>query len=408
MNILYTKAQLQRIRIAIFLFYFTQGICFSSWASRIPDIKNAMLLDDAAWGTLLLMIPVGQVCGMTLSGLLVSKLGSNKIFPIAIFGYIISLITIGASSSEYALIMCLIVFGFFGNFCNISVNTQGVTIENMYDKPIMASFHGGWSTAGLVGSSIGLLMSYLQIIPLYHFIIVAALLVILVSINLKYLQPDIKKEKSESDKNSKRTKPEKFLFLLGAVAFFGMAAEGAMADWSGLYLQEVVNTEKSLAPLGLTAYMLTMATGRFFADKAAMRFGNQRILQTGGILIASGLFLAVAFPTLIVTIIAFMIIGFGTCSIVPTVYSIAGKKTKIATGMALTIVSSISFMGFLVGPPIIGYISHISNLRYSYALIGVFGICIAILTSRIKILKIRSKDQTSLETSVVQEKIQRN
>ncbi len=387
MDILYTKEQLQRIRIAIFIFYFTQGICFSSWASRIPDIKNSLSLDDAAWGTILLMMPIGQICGMTLSGLLVSKLGSNKIFPIAIFGYIISLVTIGISSSEYSLILCLIVSGFFGNLCNISINTQGVNIESMYDKPIMASFHGGWSIAGLVGSSIGLLMSYLRIVPLYHFIIVAVLLSILVSLNLKFLLPDTRKEKSELEKKSKRAKPENFLFLLGAVAFFGMAAEGAMADWSGLYLQDVVGTEKSLAPLGLTAYMLTMATGRFLADKAAMRFGNQRILQAGGILIATGLFLTVAFPTLPITIIAFMIIGFGTCSIVPTVYSIAGKKTKIATGMALTIVSSISFTGFLIGPPIIGYISHISNLRYSYALIGIFGICIAIITSRIKILK---------------------
>lgn len=381
-------APLKRIRLAVFIFYFVQGICFSSWASRIPDIKTTLGLDDAAWGTILLMIPIGQICGMTLSGLLVSRLGSKRIFPIAIFGYLGMLLFIGLAQTEYALILSLIAFGFFGNFCNISVNTQGVNVERMYGRSIMASFHGGWSAAGLTGASIGLLMSTLRISPFLHFVIVAVLVVVAIIINIKYLQEDLKKVKTpEEIAAHKKNKPEKFLFLLGIVAFCGMAAEGAMSDWSGLYLQEVVGTSPHLAPLGLTAYMITMATGRFVVDKASARFGKKRIIQVGGALIFSGLFLAVAFPNLITTIIAFMIIGFGTCSIVPTIYSIAGQKTKISTSMALTIVSSISFIGFLLGPPVIGYISHLTNLRYSYALIGLFGLCIVFLTARINVFK---------------------
>ena len=204
-------------------------------------------------------------------------------------------------------------------------------------------------------------------------------------INYKYLQPDVKKEKNiEEIALRKRNKPETFLFLLGIVTFCGMAAEGAMADWNGLFLTDVVGVRENFAPLGLTTYMITMAAGRFFADKAVIRFGRQRVVQCGGMLISAGLFLAVIFPYLPVTILAFMIIGLGTSSIVPTVYGVAGQKTKISTGMALTIVSSISFLGFLMGPPLIGYISHASNLRYSYALIGLFGICITILSSKIK------------------------
>lgn len=383
-----TSASLKRIRIAVFAFYFVQGLCFSSWASRIPDIKNSLGLGDAAWGTILLMIPVGQICGMALSGLLVSRMGSKRILPVANVGYASLLLLIGLAGTEYALIMSLIAFGFFGNFCNISVNTQAVNVERMYDKPIMASFHGGWSAAGLTGASIGLLMSSLKIDPFVHFCIIGVLVILNLLINNSYLQEDIKIQKSpEEIAARKKNKPEKFLFLLGIVAFCGMAAEGAMSDWSGLYLQEVVGTPSHLAPLGLTAYMITMATGRFFVDKASQRFGQKRIVQAGGLLIFTGLFLAVAFPNLVTVIIAFMIIGFGTCSIVPTIYSIAGQKTKISTGMALTIVSSISFVGFLMGPPVIGYISHATNLRYSYALIGLFGICIVLLTSQMKVFK---------------------
>jgi len=377
-----------RIRLAIFFLYFCTGFCFSSWASRIPDIKTTLGLDDAAWGTILLMIPVGQICGMTISGLMISRIGSRRIFPVALAEYVLSLLAIGVSATEYALIISLIIFGFFGNFCNISVNTQAVTLESMYEKPIMASFHGGWSLAGLIGASIGLLMSTLHLRPVYHFSIVGAIVLLTLLINKKYLQPDLKRTKDrDSTTKKKNNKPESFLYLLGMIAFCGMAAEGAMADWSGLYFVDVVGTPTNIAPLGLAAYMVTMATGRFLIDKATQKWGPLRVVQAGGALIALGLFLAVALPYFITTLIAFMIIGFGTAGIVPTIYSIAGKKTSIPTSIALTIVSSVSFLGFLMGPPVIGYISSATNLRYSYALIGLFGLCIVVLSSRMRIFK---------------------
>lgn len=378
----------ERIRFAIFALYFCTGLCFSSWASRIPDIKHTLNLGDAAWGTILLMIPVGQICGMSISGLLVSRLGSKRILPVAMIGYAIALLCVGFSHTEYALILSLIVFGFFGNFCNISVNTQAVSLEATYNRPIMASFHGGWSLAGLTGAGVGLLMTAIELKPIYHFTIIAGVILITLFLNKNYLQPDLKKVKTEAEiKDKKKNKPETFLFLLGIVAFFGMAAEGAMSDWSGLYLVDVVGTSSHIAPLGLAAYMITMASGRFMIDRFTEKWGRKRIIQMGGALIAIGLFSAVAFPHLITTIIAFMIIGFGTAGIVPTIYSVAGQKTRISTGMALTIVSSVSFLGFLMGPPLIGYISHATNLRYSYALIGLFGICIVILGTTLKVFR---------------------
>ncbi len=377
-----------RIRFAIFCLYFCTGLCFSSWASRIPDIKNTLGLDDAAWGTILLMMPIGQACAMTISGLIVSKIGSKMILPIAFVSYVIALLFIGLSSTEYALIMSLIVFGFSGNFSHLSANMQAISLEAIYDKPIMASFHGGWSLAGLAGASIGLLMSYIRLHPFYHFCIIGAIVIITLMLSRPYLQPDIKKEKDPADIAArKRRKPETFLFLLGLVAFCGMAAEGAMADWSGLYLIDVVGIQKHLAPIGLAAYMITMASSRFVIDKAIQKWGRQRVVQVGGMLIATGLFTAVAFPHFITVIIAFMITGFGTAGIVPIVYSIAGQKTRIPPGIALTIVSSISFFGFLIGPPIIGYIASVSNLRYSYALIGVMGIGIVVLGSVVKVFR---------------------
>lgn len=380
----------KRIRLGVFAFYFSQGICFSSWASRIPDIKNLLKLGDASWGTILLMLPIGQILGMTLSGFLISKFGSKKILIAALPCYALALISIGLAQSELILIGNLILFGFFGNFCNISVNTQGILVENLYNKSIMSSFHGGWSLAGFTGSLVGLLMVNFGLSPFHHFIIIFIIVTLLILFNFRYLQID-KKRVSESTSNSKGTKekikPEKFLFLLGITAFCGMASEGAMFDWSGIYFEKIVKVSKNWAPLGFTSFMIMMASGRFIADHAIQKWGRQKIVQFSGILISLGLLLSVVFPNLIVTTLSFMIIGLGVSSIIPTIYSLSGQKTKIPTGMALTIVSSIGFIGFLLGPPMIGYISDVLNLRFSFALIGIFGICIFILSSNLKVFK---------------------
>lgn len=378
---------LKRVRWAVFFFYFMQGLCFSSWASRIPDIKTSLGLNDATWGTILLMIPLGQITGMMFSGFVVSKLGSKRILRFTVAGYCISLIAIGSAESEFTLLTSLVIFGFFGNFCNISINTQGVTIESMYNKPIMASFHGGWSLAGLVGGAVGLIMTSSRIAPSFHFTLVALVVIVSTAVNIKYLQPDIRPDERTGEAKT-RKKPESFLFWLGTVAFCGMAAEGAMADWSGLYLKDIVKMPHHLAPLGLTVYMVTMATGRFFVDRFTQQWGRKRVLQGGGTLIFLGLSLAVICPHPILTLVAFMITGMGTASIVPTVYSVAGQRTRIPASIALTLVSSISFLGFLLGPPVIGYISEATSLRYSYSLIGLAGICIVILASRLKVLKV--------------------
>ena len=375
----------RRIRWAIFLFYFMNGLFFSSWASRIPDLKLSFGFDDATWGTKLLMIPMGQLIGMSMSGFAVTRWGSKNIYKFVILAYGLALIAIGLADSPLFLTLNLVIFGFFGNFCNISVNTQGVNVESMYNKPIMASFHGGWSLACLTGGVIGLLMTYLKVTPFFHFSLIFIVSIVILTVNFKYLQPDIKKFDPKNSSNKKS--PEKFLFLLGIVVFCGMAAEGAMADWSGLYIRDVVGMPDYLAPLGFTVYMVTMASGRFMIDSITQKIGRKRVVQNGGLLIFTGLSLAVIFPYPIPTLLSFMIIGFGTAGIVPTIYSIAGQKTKIPTGLALTIVSSIGFLGFLIGPPIIGYISYISGLRHSYALIGLFGLCIFFFSSYVKVLR---------------------
>ena len=377
----------KRIRIAVALVYFSMGLCFASWASRIPDIKTALHLNDGMLGSILFALPVGQFLMMPFSGKLVTHFGSRKVILFALPLYTICLSNIGLVKQGWQLALALFLFGLAGNLCNISINTQGVTTEKLYERPIMASFHGGWSLAGFTGALIGLLMINMKVQPYWHFISVILVVWVILWIN----HPFLVKGKTGLIKDEPGRKffsrPDGVLLQLGIIGFCSMASEGAMFDWSGVYFKDVVKAPSSLVILGYTSFMIMMATGRFVADYMISRIGRKRLLQICGVMISTGLFTAVLFPYLISCTFSFMLVGLGVSSIVPTVYSAAGRHTKVPPGIALATVSSVSFLGFLMGPPLIGHIAQFAGLRYSFAVIGIFGIGISLLVSRIKALQ---------------------
>jgi MFS family permease len=391
-NIFSVKGELipdkKRIRIAVIFFYFSMGIMFASWASRIPEIKSKLHLNDALFGTILFAMPAAQFLMMTFSGKLVTRFGGRKMAVLAIPAYSICLVNIGLVREGWQLAIALFLFGLAGNLCNISINTMGVATERLYNRPIMATFHGGWSIAGFTGALIGLIMINLKIVPFWHFVTVILIVWTIIWVNHYYLP--IAKPSLNPDEPKRKffNKPDSILVQLGIIGFCSMASEGAMFDWSGIYFKDVVRSPSSLVLLGYTSFMIMMASGRFLSDFMTSKLGRKRLLQISGILISTGLYLAVLFPFLIISTIAFMLVGLGVSSIVPSVYSAAGRHTKIPAGIALATVASVSFLGFLMGPPLIGYISQIAGLRYSFAVIGIFGLGITLMVSKIKALNV--------------------
>jgi MFS family permease len=376
---------LVRIRWAVSLFYFAMGLCFATWASRIPHIKSALHLSDGQLGTILFALPVGQLTMMYFSGKLVTRFGSHRILLVSILMYAFSLTNLGLATNAWQLALGLYAFGIFGNLTNIAVNTQGVYTEGLFKRTIMSSFHGMWSLAGFTGALVGLGILALNLSTYMHFLIVALIAFLLIAFNFKFL---IKaKETIKAEKKKGFQKPDKTLVLLGVIGFCSMASEGIMFDWSGVFFKDIVKVPGALVILGYTSFMIMMASGRFFGDGLINKIGRIRVMQISGIMISTGFFTAVIFPYLIPSTIAFMLIGLGVSTVVPTLYSIAGKHPTIPTGEALTAVSSVSFLGFLMGPPVIGYIAELSSLRFSFAFIGIFGFMIALMVSRIKAIE---------------------
>ena len=373
---------LNRIRWAVSLFYCAMGLTFASWASRIPDLKTALHLTDGDLGTILFALPLGQLIVMPFSGKLVTRFSSYNVLIFSLLLYVFSLTNIGLATQPWHLALGLFLFGMFANLSNIAVNTQGVYTELLFKRTIMGSFHGAWSISGFSGAILGLGMIALGLSPYIHFLIVAAIALLLIAFNYRFLIRTKDKIKPESKKFF--SKPDKNLIWLGVIGFCCMASEGVMFDWSGIYFKDVVKVQGSLVVLGYASYMIMMASGRFLGDVFIQKFGRKLVIQISGLMISIGLFVAVIFPYIVPCTLSFMVVGLGVSAIVPTVYSLAGKNPSVPPGEALTIVSSVSFLGFLMGPPVIGYIAEWFGLRYSFAFIGIFGFIIAIMVSRIK------------------------
>jgi len=369
-------------RIGVSTFFFIQGLTFASWASRIPDIKNKLQLSDGALGGVLFALPAGQLTAMALSGYLVSKYGSKMMLHIAAFLYPAILVLLGSVDSTWQLIAGLFVFGIFGNLSNIAVNTQGVGVERLYGRSIMASFHGLWSLAGFTGGLISFLIAG-SVPPFTHFLIIYGITFLLLLSARNIILPR-DESKGAVKGNKVFVKPDRYIILLGLIAFACMICEGTMFDWSGIYFENIVQVPPSLMRLGYVAFMCTMAGGRFAADWFVTKYGVDKILKVSGISIFTGLMVSVLFPNIVTATLGFLLVGIGVSSVVPMVYSLAGKSKKMLPGVALAMVSSISFLGFLIGPPIIGFIAQASSLRWSFALIALLGLGTTLLSGKIR------------------------
>lgn len=369
-------------RIAVSILFFSAGLCFSSWASRIPEIQQKLQLNEAALGGILLSLPVGLMVSLPISGFLVSRSGSRRVSIIAVIIYSSILPFLGIAVTAWQLAVVLFLFGFAGNLLNIAMNTQGVSVEHSYGRSIMASFHGVWSLAGFTGAAIGTLMVSLAVAPLTHFFIITLLIWILIYAAFKFL---VITDINAGNGAPLFARPDGVLLKLGLIAFCCMVCEGTMFDWSGVYFTKEVHVPKSFTTLGYVAFMTTMAAGRFAGDWLSVKLGKKNMIRTSGLLIAAGLMTAVLLPYMIPATIGFLVIGIGVSSVVPIVYGIAGKYNKVSSGVALAAVSTIGYLGFLFGPPVIGIIAQTFSLRWSFTLIAFLGFCTTLLAGFSKI-----------------------
>jgi hypothetical protein len=252
---------------------------------------------------------------------------------------------------------------------NIAINTQSITLQKRYEKRVIGSFHGLWSTGGLVGVAFSTIMVKMAVSMQVHLLIIAVITLVAALVTYPFT---IKNDKSPSGNKLIIGKPDPFILYLGLIIFFGAVCEGGMFDWSGVFFKEVV--KEKVFTYGYLTFMTTMALSRFLSDRLVQRFGLQKTYVLSSLLIASGVLIAVLFPYFWSALLGFCFVGFGTAAIFPTTLALAGTSKKYSPGMAISIVSTYAIVGMLVGPPLIGYLAHAFGLRNAFYIFVVVGL----------------------------------
>jgi MFS family permease len=356
-------------RLFLSTYFFISGICFSTWASRIPTIKTTFGYNEAELGTILLAMPISSLIGLPISGWLVSRYDSRVPLLAAFILLSISLSLIGFSGSTFMLVASISLFAFSLRILNISMNTQAITLQKKFDRTINGSFHGLWSTGGILGVGVSTLLVAMNVTMEIHLLAVSLITLVITLFSYRFL---LRNDRSPSGNKLMISKPDPYIVYLGLLAFFSAICEGGMFDWSGIYFKEVVHVE--LFTLGYLTFMIFMALSRFASDWIIETIGMPKTYILSASLITIGIALATSMPYFWPSLIGFCFVGFGTASIIPMTFLLAGGSKKYSAGMAISLIATYSIAGMLVGPPMIGYIAHAFNLRISFIAFAIAGL----------------------------------
>jgi predicted MFS family arabinose efflux permease len=354
----------------------------------VPYAKDRLALNDANLGLLLLLLGAGAMLMMPTSGWLVSRFGSRIIIACAVLVMALALPLLLTLPSITATAVTLFIFGASVGAIDVAMNTHGVQVQNLYGSPIMSSLHGLFSVGGLFGSlGLGFLMK-LGLNPLYAIISIAALMVLITLSQYKYLFPaDVERQVTANFLTTDQ-KPtgdkQRFSWMQGSVLFLGLMcfaiflAEGAILDWSAIFLRDIKGLDAEFAGSGYAAFSVAMATMRLVGDKLVTRLNSKTVVVGGSMLSALGLAIAILSPWVYGALTGFVLVGLGAANIVPVFFSAAGRLPGIAPTVGISTITTIGYTGMLAGPALLGFIAQQFSLPIAFGLLSLLLLVVAL------------------------------
>lgn len=367
-------------RLAASLHFLADGMLFGTWAALIPSFKSKFGLDEAQLSIALLAIAAGSILSMPLSGRTVARHGSRINLRIFAPAFCLALIFLVLTPNHLAFLAAAVFFGALKGAFNVAVNSQAITIENAARKPIISSFHALWSLGGMIAAiAVGAALKIGLTPTAIVLSITAALGIIIFATAPHLLGGDATPPK---EKSGGFRLPDSKLLRIGLVTFLALFAEGVMMDWSVVYTRTVSHAEAWLAPFAYGVFSGCMAAGRIFGSAIIGRLGPARVLMTGGALTTLGLAIIVFVHQWPATFAGLALAGFGLSNLVPILFGAGGRAHEGGAGNGIAIVSMMGYFGFLIGPPLVGGISHHAGLPVAFTLVVAFAAFIAIFGNR--------------------------
>lgn len=359
------------------LVFMSINVLLGTWAIYIPTIKYKLGIDEADLGIAIFFMALGTLTMLLIAPLIINKIGVGKATALGIFIFLFTLIIPFIANSLFVLCFGMYLFGATSGFTDIAMNTLVTQIEDEDGISIMSANHGFFSIGGFFGAGIGGLFLELVNSSLLYLLIVITIMVLL-NMNFVSAYYNIKTHQAE-EKRSFNWNYFLPLLTLGLIGFFVMACEGAIVDWSALYLETVSLASISLIGLGYTAFSITMALGRFLGDTISALYGSKQLLLLGCVIALIG-FGSILFVKPILAIIGFGLVGLGLSVVVPELFRIAGRVNNIETSQGISFIAGSGFFGFLIGPVVLGFLADFSSLKLSFIALFCF-VLISLLLS---------------------------
>lgn len=374
-------------RAAVGLAFLVNGSAYANWVPRIPEVKDALGLGDLALGTALLGSGLGGLVGSLAAGPLVARFGSRTVTVVSGLALAASIVLPGLAGSWFALATALATIGTIDAVMDVAMNAHGVLVERRYERPILTSFHGLWSTGATLGALVGVAAASLGIGPAVHFALVGVLLAGLVLASARGLLPtavDRVGSLRTGDGRSGLLRPSRAVAVLGLLTLLAAFVEGVPADWSAVYLAQELGARAGAAGAAYAAFATAMLIGRFLGDRVVARWGPVATVRAGGLLAAAGMAFGLLLDSQPAAVAGFALVGFGVCTLFPVTFSAAGRVPGLPSGAAIGIVSLIGRGGFLVGPLVVGAVAELTSLRVALAGIVAAALAIAAIATGVR------------------------
>lgn len=375
-----------RQSLAIGMVFISVGFLFGNWATLIPYIKQKFDLNDAQLGLLLLSFPIGATVMNPFSTFFINRFGMLNTTVIGLILLTTTFVCPVGASWLVLTSVSLIIVGMCLSVTNVAMNTCVTSLEHQYSINIMSTCHGMFSAGLMFGSIAASILRGMKIEPVLQMAVIAVVITAMVLL-LRPIILGIHEEKitEEESGQAKFILPKGALLLMILISLCTNVTEGTMADWTAVYMRDIVQTDDYFIGWGLAGYSMFMSLGRFVGDALIPRFGGNAVLRTGGIIAALGITLAIIFPYTITAILGFTLVGAGVSCGAPILYGSAARVPGMAKGAGLATMNTFSMGGFLAGPVLIGFISKSINLPFAFSIVAVLALVWAFLVNRVKL-----------------------
>jgi len=363
-------------RVATFLVFSVNGAMIGSWVAHIPWLQDHLGVSKATIGLCLLCMAAGALVSMPLTGQILDRRSSGSVTRAAALLFCLMLPLPLLASSAPMLGAILFVFGAVNGAMDVSMNAHGVAVERELPKPIMSSLHGGWSVGGFVASGLAAVAGAAGVDPRLESLLVGVALWCFAL----FVTGRLGSASAHSEEGSGFALPSRAVFLIGLLCFLAMMTEGAIGDWSGIYLRHDLGASAAAAATGFTGFSLGMAIARLGGDVLNERLGAGPLLRGGMALVAIALGGVLLIGSAVPAVVGFALCGLGIANAVPLLFSAAGRLDPPGPSLAATF--TVGYTGFIVGPPVIGFLADHIGLPETLALLVIAALAVASMGGR--------------------------